>query len=538
MNKIFSILKSLSLKKLVFFMILGVVLDTIIVVIASNLLFDINELKSVFKNLLSNISLNDLHICYFLLFLIFCRFFVLKWTMTMLDLKTMDLEQRIRENLINNYLIEKSKASNTTTAEFLSNSLMWSQLISINLFGPYIRLAADTTFILLVLGYSIYSSTKIAGTLILFCLIVFLFVFLKRKFFNAHKDREEIILLQEKVSQHSMDIINNKPLINMYPPALNTLRNPKFIRNYLKKRANLLTIARLPKLYVETGLFFVLTVIYALESTSEFSSLQKILSFEAFAPLFIALFRIAPSITGYIAFFSVYTELIEVLKKLLILMKDKFKSLPLTNKNEININQLSLKNFKKKYGKYKIIYKNTNPIFTFKKGRLNFIVGPSGSGKSTLLNCITGLEKKTSGTIFVNKKKFNKDLLTLSFLCPQEHSIISGDLNRNLSLFTNHYDEKKATELAKRLGLKSLINLKNLGKISLSGGQKQKIGIIRSLISNRQILFFDEPSSNLDQNSTNILRDILNEYINDKLLIIISHDASLKDNNSLILECN
>ena len=133
MNKTLSILRSLSLKKLVLFMIFSVILDTIIVVLASNLLFDINDLKSVFKNLSNSISLNDLHICYFLLFLIFCRFFVSKWTMTMLDIKTMTLEQLIRENLINNYLAEKSKTSNSSTAEFLSNSLMWSQLISINL---------------------------------------------------------------------------------------------------------------------------------------------------------------------------------------------------------------------------------------------------------------------------------------------------------------------------------------------------------------------------------------------------------------------
>ena len=178
--------------------------------------------------------------------------------------------------------------------------------------------------------------------------------------------------------------------------------------------------------------------------------------------------------------------------------------------------------------------------FLFEKGKIYLIMGENGCGKTTLLNIITGLYngKFTSNILFDGKKMdeldikhYRKNALGVSEQTPY---LISDTILTNITL--EHQEEcykKRAIFLMEYFGLnKRFENLEadkflveDVGN-NLSGGERQKIAIIRALIKNASILILDEPSSALDVESTITLCKILNSIKKDKIIIIVTHDKN------------
>ena len=180
-----------------------------------------------------------------------------------------------------------------------------------------------------------------------------------------------------------------------------------------------------------------------------------------------------------------------------------------------------------------------NISLSFPKSGLFSIVGKSGCGKSTLLNILMGIEKPTSGKIYFNGKDISK-MNDKEFSCYH----LSG-----VSLVFQHYNlfnhltaldnvilpqeianknKKELTEKAKELFTRFHIeNLMSRKVSNLSGGEKQRIAILRSLISDPDAILCDEPTGALDVENSREIMEILREISREKLVIMVSHNKNL-----------
>ncbi len=165
-------------------------------------------------------------------------------------------------------------------------------------------------------------------------------------------------------------------------------------------------------------------------------------------------------------------------------------------------------------------------------GETMAIVGESGSGKSTLLHTLSTLLKPNEGVvklldsdIYKLKERelvaLRRDELGLIF---QSHYLFKGfSAYENLEVASLLSSEPIDNALIERLGLQDVINLK---VTQLSGGQQQRISIARVLTKKPRIIFADEPTGNLDNNTSLEVMDIFEEYVRDEnaALVLVTHN--------------
>jgi lipoprotein-releasing system ATP-binding protein len=171
------------------------------------------------------------------------------------------------------------------------------------------------------------------------------------------------------------------------------------------------------------------------------------------------------------------------------------------------------------------------------------IVGPSGSGKSTLLNIIGALDKPTSGIVKLAGREFSglneKDLalirnceigfvFQLHHLLPQ-CSVLENVLIPTIPLRKHHKTENKeklAMELLNRVGLENHLYHR---PAQLSGGEQQRVAVVRALINQPKILLADEPTGSLDQKSSENLAELLCEINREHglTLILVTHSIEI-----------
>tara|TARA_Y100000816_G_scaffold291499_1_gene283039 strand:+ start:5906 stop:6523 length:618 start_codon:yes stop_codon:yes gene_type:complete len=175
------------------------------------------------------------------------------------------------------------------------------------------------------------------------------------------------------------------------------------------------------------------------------------------------------------------------------------------------------------YDNGSIILKNINLSIYFNE--ITAIIGPNGSGKTTLLKILFGLINQSSGTIIRN---FN--LGNASFIF-QKHVFLNMTVTEilNHALFCKGVAKNARTRIIRKATKKyNLESFKDKSIKLLSGGEQQIIALIRSLILNPMVLFYDEPLNNLDKYSSDYIIDILQDlHDNDVQLLIVTHDSYL-----------
>ena len=194
---------------------------------------------------------------------------------------------------------------------------------------------------------------------------------------------------------------------------------------------------------------------------------------------------------------------------------------------------LILDNLCKNYGRKKVI---DNFSLKLEYGEIVSIIGPSGEGKTTLLRCINGIEKIDSGNIVIDnksivKKMKKKEILDIGLVFQDFQLFPHYSVLNNIVLpLTNIADIKK--EEAKRKAMELLDKMNLLDKCDmypyqLSGGEKQRVAIARTLATNPRILCFDEPTSALDPDLMNNLFNIIKGLASEnKAILIVTHDIS------------
>ncbi|WP_304340375.1 ABC transporter ATP-binding protein [Metaclostridioides mangenotii] len=212
--------------------------------------------------------------------------------------------------------------------------------------------------------------------------------------------------------------------------------------------------------------------------------------------------------------------------------------------------KLRILNLKKIYGKGTSEVRAIDGVnLDIEPHKFTAVVGASGSGKSTLLHCMAGLDKPTSGNIYLD----DVDIYTLnddklSKIRREEFGFIfqSYNLIPVINVYDNiilpvSLDGKKPDisyidKLIEKLGISSQLNkFPN----ELSGGQQQRVAIARALANKPSVIFADEPTGNLDSKTTEEVMDILNIAVKDfdQTLVMITHndDIAKKADNIIII---
>ena len=188
---------------------------------------------------------------------------------------------------------------------------------------------------------------------------------------------------------------------------------------------------------------------------------------------------------------------------------------------------------------------------TFEQGSFNSIIGASGSGKSTLLNVMSTLDRPTKGEVYINgartdtmKKNDLAELRneTIGFVFQFHHLLPEFTAMENV-LLPYRIQHGGVTDEARRraeklLELMGLTKVKDNPSTKLSGGQQQRTAIARALMNQPKIIFADEPSGNLDSETSKTIYRLFRE-INKKLgttFVIVTHDRRIAEETDRIVE--
>lgn len=177
-----------------------------------------------------------------------------------------------------------------------------------------------------------------------------------------------------------------------------------------------------------------------------------------------------------------------------------------------------------------------NLSFEVKKGEFFVLIGPSGSGKTTTLKLINRLIEQTEGDIYFQDKKLKdynlRELrLETGYVLQQIALFPNLTVEENIALIPEmkKFDKKliaeKTKDLLEKVGLNPKLYMKRYPN-ELSGGEKQRIGILRAIIANPKVLLMDEPFSALDPISRTQLQDLIKQLHNEYKMttVFVTHD--------------
>lgn len=190
------------------------------------------------------------------------------------------------------------------------------------------------------------------------------------------------------------------------------------------------------------------------------------------------------------------------------------------------------------------LFKDVN--LTFEKGKVYSILGQSGSGKTTFLSLLAGLDSPKAGEIYLEDTDINKSGLTNY----RKNSVSTIFQAYNLMTYmTARQNVQTALEISNRpvnnTRIEQLFELVGIPKemidkpvLQLSGGQQQRVAIVRALATEHDLIIADEPTGNLDEETTqdivNIFKDIAHQQ--NKTVIIVTHETAVAQETDVTFE--
>lgn len=404
----------------------------------------------------------------------------------------------------------------------------------------FIILIGEVAVLSLIILYLFFINIQITFLIIFFMIISGLvYYFLTKNYLSyLSKNREYMENLRLKNIQEAFSGFTTVKIFQLENKFIKDFLYKNEFYDYIKKEG---FIREIPRYFLEILLLIFITLIIFInefDSKSVFSN-QSLVMISLFSIFFI---RMMPNLNKIFAAFS---SLVFCSRSLVVITNDLDKTSNEINneqyiqkiKKKITVfnNNISFKNISYSFNDKKNFLNNLN--FQVKKNKILGILGPSGSGKSTLINIIVGLLKPASGEIFLDNKIVNnteRDWKELFSYVPQQIFIFEENVRENILLDHkyDHVTDEEITNLLKKLKLSNTIhnNLKKKLEIdgnNLSGGEKQRIGIARALITNKPILILDEATNSLDKKSQNEVLEIVKSLKKEKTIIIISHDKEV-----------
>lgn len=175
-----------------------------------------------------------------------------------------------------------------------------------------------------------------------------------------------------------------------------------------------------------------------------------------------------------------------------------------------------------------------------------YLIGESGAGKTTLAKLLMGEYEVADGTIFFDDKDINQcrveQLQQLITWVPNETMIWNTNVKENI-LCGRQYEAEKYHQVCKACEIEDMeselstyhVNLGEKGS-SVSAGQKQRIGLARALISLKPVIIIDEITANLDQGTELMIKNNIEKYVHDKIIIIITHSKEFIRRDAVVYE--
>lgn len=299
------------------------------------------------------------------------------------------------------------------------------------------------------------------------------------------------------------------------------------------------SLSQIPRFFVELVSYIVIIsgILFIIKTGENLDNLLPIVAVYAFAGLkllpafqqiYLAYVRIK---AGQTAMNNLYPKIIKA-KKINFIPKLERTDERLNFKKDIKLNNVSFsydENLKKPF------IKNIN--LSIKKNTIVGLAGPSGGGKSTVIDIICGLLSPVKGNILVDGKILNKNSLRKwqnNFGVVTQMPFLSGDKivdNISFSKLKGKIDYKKLDKLIQRVELKKFIRKQKKGLnsnisdkgINISGGERQRIAIARSLYFENDIIIFDEATNALDKLTENKIINYIKKLRKFKTIIIITH---------------
>ena len=189
---------------------------------------------------------------------------------------------------------------------------------------------------------------------------------------------------------------------------------------------------------------------------------------------------------------------------------------------------IEVKNLCKSYGEKAVLNQFSLSV---EEGELVVLLGESGCGKTTLLRILAGLEKENSGKVMINgrlmedKVSPNKRNIAMVFQEPALWNHMS--VGKNIAYGMGKRDDKKICDIMNALGIEGL---ENRYPEEVSGGQAKRVALARALAADRDILFLDEPLSNIDEvTKKKILKYIDENYKGKKTILYVTHSRTEAD---------
>ena len=442
--------------------------------------------------------------------------------------------------MMKSYLSQDIYFFNKNHSSFLTKNLTTEISFLSAFYNSSIILLSESILLSIIILTILYFEPKVFLTLSIYTAIILSFakLLLKNRIQKWGKERQIMQTKISKVIVETFGAIRELILYDKRTLFFYNLKSKQKIKTNIDIKFS--TINDIPKYLIELAAvfgFFILGFVLSLNSNDSESLLVKLIFFGAI------LFKSLPSLSriiNSIQQIKFYRSAQETVENQISLQKQPQKKC-----NAISFKkyiELRIINFKYEKNQ-KFVLKNF--FLKIEKGERVLIIGKSGSGKSTLLDILSGFNEKYDGEFLVDGKKINNISSwreKIGYL-GQSFFILDDSIKNNIVL-EDKYDKKKLDWVIKTSNLEKVINSLENGVLSilgergsnLSGGEKQRIGLARALYRKPNILILDEPTSSLDQVTSNdFIESILNLDRN-ITVIMISHDIKFRKRFNKIVE--
>ena len=410
--------------------------------------------------------------------------------------------------------------------------------VFVGIFGLIVSFIGELIYVVVLISYISYlvsfsPSFEVYFLFILIAFVLYLLFYAAKKYGEIRAHNEIKVF---KTLSDTLNMFKEMKLLEDTKDFISRYKN--FLNNYYRSRIGSGVINLTPKFMFEFFLLVLFYVIYKNESDG-LTINEFVIKYSVFA---VALLRLIPSFARLSAFFSMILFNLNSIKFIEHDL-DKKTSQIIKKVNKKNIIQnIQLRGVKLNYlseGISKLSEKFNNLNLDFKKNNIYGIYGESGSGKTSLLNLLSGFIKPNKGKILIDGNKYNFYDLTKKFkigYAPQMTTILDENIVINTTLkYLN--SAEKINELKDYLNifkLKKFVNKKYFENKSISsikdmsGGEKQRIGFIRSIINDPDLILLDEPTSSLDKKNEKAIFDYLLSIKKNKIIVVTSHKEDQK----------
>ena len=477
----------------------------------------------------------------------FSSLYFTKLTLNFLASRAAQISSRLINNLLNSPF---EKIKNLQTQEVVYGTSMGIESLVLRIIGSLLICAADLFLLFVILvGLTIYSLSLSITLIVVFGSVSYVtYIFLSKKSYDLGIENAKLSVIGgSKMSEalRSYRELYVRDRLNVYSALLSENR-----RKSAKTTAGAALLPNISKYTIEASVVLGTLLIAA----SQFALEDANSAITGMAVYLAAASRIAPSalriqqglltIKNNLGGAEISLNLIDRFSEG---SKKKANSLNLGTpfqifKAEIKVNNI---NFAFEDSTENIL---NNVSLELNQGKMLAVVGASGTGKSTFVDLILGVISPSTGSITVSGENPNMAVKmwpgSIAYV-PQNISIINGSIRENILIGyePNEITEAKVNSAIKGAQLEEFISslpdkidthISENG-VNLSGGQKQKIGIARALISEPGLLILDEATSSLDSKSESEIMQVINNLRNKVTFVVVAHRLStVKDADQIV----